>query len=92
MYKYRTHANRPRSVYSIFHFFCLWTCGLFKKSVYSRSRSIKLTFWPVDQLAVKERKLKEIWEINPEKQEPVELEKIPDLCELDNNELLIDDV
>ena len=64
---------------------------VFKKSVYSRSRSIKLTFWPVDQLAVKERKLKEIWEINPEKQEPVELEKIPDLCELDNNELLIDD-
>ena len=59
---YRTQANRPRSVYSIFHFFA---CGLFKKSVY------------LD---------------NPENQEPVELEEIPDVDELDNNELLMDDV
>ena len=31
LFDYRTHANRPRSVYSIFHFFAY---GLFKKSVY----------------------------------------------------------
>ena len=34
---YRTRAIRPRSIYSIFHFFA---CGLFEKAVYSRRRSI----------------------------------------------------
>ena len=34
--KYRTCAIRPRSIYSIFHFFA---CDLFKKAVYSRRRS-----------------------------------------------------
>ena len=34
LFKYRTNAKRPRSVYSIFHFFACGLRGLFKKSVY----------------------------------------------------------
>ena len=37
LYQYRTRAIRPRSIYSIFHFFA---SGLFKKVVYSRRRSV----------------------------------------------------
>ena len=37
-------------------------------------------------------KVKEIWDINPETQKPVELEEIPDIDELENNELLVDDI
>ena len=93
---YRTHANSPRSAYSIFH---ILSVVLFKKSVYSRGRFIYLTWWPVDQQAVKEEnassllpKVKEIWDIYPENQEPVELEDISDLDELDNNEILIEKI
>ena len=35
--------------------------------------------------------MKEIWEIDHEKHDPIELEEIPDLDELDSDELLIDD-
>ena len=34
-------------------------------------------------------KVKEIWDINPETQKTVELEEIPDIYELENNELLV---
>ena len=37
MLRYRARTNRPRSVYLNFYFFA---CGLFEKSVYSRSLSI----------------------------------------------------
>ena len=32
------------------------------------------------------------WDINPEQHEPVQLEKIPCLDELENNELLIENI
>ena len=60
LFKYRTNAKRPRSVYSIFHFFA---CGLFKKSVYlANLLAGRSASW-------KERLL---FDINPENQEPVE--------------------
>ena len=46
---------------------------LFKSSYYSRARTIKLANW----------------DINPEEHEPVQLEEIPCLDELENNELLL---
>ena len=33
---------------------------------------------------------RQLWDINPETQKPVELEEIPDIDELENNELLVD--
>ena len=76
---YRTRANRTPTFYFLFRFLS----GVqFKWVVCSRGCSIQLSNFEV----------KEIWDINPETQKPVELEEIPDIDELENNELLVDDI
>ena len=37
-------------------------------------------------------KVKEIWDIDPETLKHIELEEIPDIVELENNGILVDDI
>ena len=73
----------------------------FKRVVYSRGCSYLIlkpffdaSFWRCLTSKTGELlpKVKEIWDINPETQKTVELEEIPDIDELENNELLVDDI